>query len=62
MKDEIYLTAEQVAEFVQLSPKTIEREARKKNITGYKLARKWRFKKKDVEAWIIGALNKKAAE
>ena len=56
--DEKYYTSEEVAAILQLSPKTIDREARNHNIRAYKLARKWRFKKVDIEDWISKSLNK----
>lgn len=52
MTDEI-LTIKEVAEYLKLSEKTAYRLASDGKLPGFKVGGSWRFKKEDIEAWII---------
>lgn len=51
MTDQI-LTLKQVAEYLQLAEKTAYRLAAEGKLPGFKVGGSWRFKQKDLEAWI----------
>lgn len=52
MVDEQLLTIEQLAEYLQVSTKTIYRMIHKKQIPCYKVANQWRFKRDVIETWL----------
>jgi excisionase family DNA binding protein len=52
MADDKLLTPEQVAERLQLSPFTILDYLRTKRLRGVKLARHWRVREADLQAFI----------
>jgi excisionase family DNA binding protein len=47
------LTTDEVARFFQLNPKTIERLARKGSIPGRRVAKKWRFSRQKLLAYLL---------
>jgi excisionase family DNA binding protein len=51
MSDEI-LTLKELAEFLKLTEKTAYRLAAEGKLPGFKVGGSWRFKSKDVDAWI----------
>jgi len=52
MTDEI-LTLKEVAEYLKLAEKTAYRLAAEGKLPGFKVGGSWRFKKEDIESWII---------
>ena len=52
---EQYLTSQDVADFLKLSVKTIERYAKKRKIPSYKIAGKWRFRSEEISKWVLTA-------
>jgi excisionase family DNA binding protein len=50
-RDEI-LTLEELAEYLKVSPWTIYRFVRERNLPSYKIGGQWRFRKEQVDAWI----------
>ena len=51
--EEIVFT-EQVAEWLKMDEAKVRRLARRKTIPAFKLGKEWRFRRKDVEAWLDG--------
>lgn len=49
---EEYLTAKQVAEYLQVKPLTIYQWAREEKIPAIKIGRIWRFKKDVIDAFL----------
>ena len=52
MSDEI-LTVKEVADFLKVNERTIYRLASFKKIPAFKVGNAWRFKKVDIETWIL---------
>lgn len=52
MTDEI-LTLKEVAEYLKLAEKTAYRLASEGKLPGFKVGGSWRFKREDIERWII---------
>jgi excisionase family DNA binding protein len=50
--DERLLTIEQVAEYLQVSAKTVYRLIHRKEIPCYKVANQWRFKWSVIQDWM----------
>lgn len=50
MRDKL-LTIEEVAKYLRLNRFTVYRLAEAGELPGIKVARRWRFKSKDIEAW-----------
>lgn len=51
MSDEI-LTIQELAEYLKLNEKTAYRLAGEGKLPGFKVGGSWRFKRKDLDAWI----------
>lgn len=47
------MTADQAAEFLQTSRDTLLRKARRGELPAAKLGREWRFRRADLDAWLI---------
>ena len=56
MSDEI-LTIKEVADFLKVNERTVYRLASSKKIPAFKVGNAWRFKKADIEAWILKQTN-----
>jgi len=56
---EEYLTAKQVAEYLQVKPLTIYQWAREDKIPAIKIGRIWRFKKEAIDAFLEEHLRRK---
>jgi len=56
---EEYLTAKQVAEYLQVKPLTIYQWAREEKIPAIKIGRIWRFKKNAIDAFLEEQLHNK---
>lgn len=56
MSDEI-LTIKEVADFLKVNERTIYRLASLKKIPAFKVGNAWRFKKVDIETWILSQTN-----
>lgn len=62
MEEEImeeYLTAKQVAEYLQVKPLTIYQWAREEKIPAIKIGRIWRFKKEAIDNFLEEQLHEK---
>jgi excisionase family DNA binding protein len=56
---EEYLTAKQVAEYLQVKPLTIYQWAREDKIPAIKIGRIWRFKKEAIDTYLEEQLRHK---
>lgn len=51
-EEERFLSAQEVADWLGMSPRTIAAKAQHGEIVGQRFGRPWRFRKADVEAYI----------
>ncbi|HNR64858.1 MAG: helix-turn-helix domain-containing protein [Atribacterota bacterium] len=59
---EEYLTAKQVAEYLQVKPLTIYQWAREDKIPAIKIGRIWRFKKEAIDTYLEEQLHQKGSK
>ncbi len=59
---EEYLTAKQVAEYLQVKPLTIYQWAREEKIPAIKIGRIWRFKKEAIDSFLEEQLQVKGSK
>ena len=52
LENDPLLTIEEVARYLQLKPETVRVMARDREIPAFKLRRRWRFRREDVEQWV----------
>lgn len=50
--DEIFLTTEEVLEYLQVNLRTIYRLIKAGKIPAVRVGRQWRFRKRDIDAWL----------
>ena len=53
------MTVQDVAEYLNVDPKTVYRMVKRGNLPGFKVGGSWRFQKDDIDGWI--AKQKEAA-
>jgi excisionase family DNA binding protein len=54
MTDEHFLTTEEVLDYLQINVRTVYRLIRAGKIPAVRVGRQWRFRKKDIDAWLAG--------
>ncbi len=54
MSEDPFLTTEEVEEILQVNPRTVYRLIKRGSIPALRVGRQWRFRRKDVEAWLSG--------
>ncbi|MSO82155.1 MAG: response regulator [Acidobacteria bacterium] len=52
--DEAFLTTEEVLEYLQVNLRTIYRLIKAGKIPAVRVGRQWRFRKRDIDAWLDG--------
>src|SRR5512140_950706 len=52
MIDEIFMTTEEVLEYLQVTQRTIYRLIKAGRIPAVRVGRQWRFRKQDVDRWL----------
>src|SRR3954462_11144442 len=52
MMDETFLTNEEVLEYRQVNLRTVYRVIKAGKITALRVGRQWRFRKRDIDAWL----------
>ena len=52
MIDETFLTTEEVLEYLQVNLRTVYRLIKAGKIPAVRVARQWRFRKRDIDAWL----------
>ena len=50
--DEVFLTTEEVLEYLQVNLRTIYRLIKAGKIPAVRVGRQWRFRKRDIDAWL----------
>lgn len=50
--DEIFLTTEEVLEYLQVNLRTVYRLIKAGQIPAVRVGRQWRFRKRDIDAWL----------
>ena len=54
MSDDAFLTTEEVLDYLQVNLRTIYRLIKRGRIPAVRVGRQWRFRKKDIDAWLNG--------
>jgi len=54
MTDEHFLTADEVMDYLQINVRTVYRLVKKGTIPALRVGRLWRFRKRDIDAWLAG--------
>src|SRR5438477_1007482 len=52
MMDESFLTTEEVLEYLQVNLRTVYRLIKAGKIPAVRVGRQWRFRKRDIDAWL----------
>ena len=52
MKEEAFLTTEEVLEYLQVNLRTVYRLIKAGKIQAVRVGRQWRFRKADIDAWL----------
>src|SRR5262245_63810369 len=52
MIDESFLTTEEVLEYLQVNLRTVYRLIKAGKIPAVRVGRQWRFRKRDIDAWL----------
>jgi excisionase family DNA binding protein len=52
--DEGFMTTEEVLEYLQVNLRTVYRLIKNKNIPAIRVGRQWRFRRRDIDAWLEG--------
>jgi excisionase family DNA binding protein len=61
MIDETFLTTEEVLEYLQVNLRTVYRLIKAGKIPAVRVGRQWRFRKRDIDAWLDGQRTRGAA-
>jgi len=59
--DEVFLTTEEVLEYLQVNLRTIYRLIKAGKIPAVRVGRQWRFRKRDIDAWLDSQRSRGAA-
>ena len=52
--DEVFLTTEEVLAYLQVNLRTVYRLIKAGKIPAVRVGRQWRFRKRDIDAWLDG--------
>src|SRR5688500_16228194 len=61
MIDETFLTTEEVLEYLQVNLRTVYRLIKAGKIPAVRVGRQWRFRKRDIDAWLDSQRGTRAA-
>ena len=61
MIDETFLTTEEVLEYLQVNLRTVYRLIKAGKIPAVRVGRQWRFRKRDIDAWLDGQRSRSGA-
>jgi excisionase family DNA binding protein len=53
-EDDVFLTTEEVLEYLQVNLRTVYRLIKAGKIPAVRVGRQWRFRKRDIDAWLEG--------
>jgi excisionase family DNA binding protein len=59
--DDVFLTTEEVLEYLQVNLRTVYRLIKAGKIPAVRVGRQWRFRKRDIDAWLDGQQSPKTA-
>ena len=59
--DEVFLTTEEVLEYLQVNLRTVYRLIKAGKIPAVRVGRQWRFRKRDIDAWLDSQRSRGAA-
>ena len=59
MPNDDIMTVKELADYLKIAEKTAYRFASEGKVPGFKVGSAWRFKKTEVDAWIINQTNSK---
>src|SRR5512132_3339825 len=60
MIDETFLTTEEVLEYLQVNLRTVYRLIKAGKIPAVRVGRQWRFRKRDIDAWLESQRSRQA--
>ena len=60
--DEVFLTTEEVLEYLQVNLRTVYRLIKAGKIPAVRVGRQWRFRKRDIDAWLDSQRSSRATE
>ena len=55
MSDDAFLTTEEVLQYLQLNLKTVYRLVKAGQLPAVRVGRQWRFRRRDIDAWLANA-------
>jgi excisionase family DNA binding protein len=53
-QDEVFMTTEEVPAYLQVNLRTVYRLIKARKIPAVRVGRQWRFRKRDIDAWLEG--------
>src|SRR5437868_13193005 len=62
MIDETFLTTEEVLEYLQVNLRTVYRLIKAGKIPAVRVGRQWRFRKRDIDAWLNSSRSAKGGD
>lgn len=62
MSDDQFLTTEEVLDYLQVNLRTIYRLIKAGKLPAVRVGRQWRFRKKDIDAWLVANRSSSRAE
>ena len=60
MNDDAFLTTEEVLQYLQLNLKTVYRLVKAGQLPAVRVGRQWRFRRRDIDAWLAAATRPQA--
>jgi excisionase family DNA binding protein len=60
--DEVFLTTEEVLEYLQVNLRTVYRLIKAGKIPAVRVGRQWRFRKRDIDAWLDSQRSRSGGE
>ena len=60
MNDDAFLTTEEVLQYLQLNLKTVYRLVKAGQLPAVRVGRQWRFRRRDIDAWLASAARTQA--
>ena len=60
MNDDAFLTTEEVLQYLQLNLKTVYRLVKAGQLPAVRVGRQWRFRRRDIDAWLAAAARPQA--
>jgi excisionase family DNA binding protein len=61
-QQEELLTAKEASKYLKISPRTLYRHIREHQIPAFKLGRKWRFIRSELDKWLMRKIQESSRE